>query len=155
MTDTPRGASKWEGRVFQLMQSHAATEEAVEAEYHELASSIDAADVRFLIELILADEKRHHLWLGQLSNSVKALIEMDPEPDIPWIRPLSNPSELLKTTKRFLAIEQDDAEELRHLLKELDGVKDSTLWALIVNLILLDTKKHIEILQFIRHRAKN
>jgi len=155
MTVTPRGASKWEGRVFQLMQSHAATEEKVEAEYYELASSIDAADVKFLIELILADEIRHHQWLDQLSNSVKALIEMEPEPEIPWLRALNNPGDLLKTTKRFLAIEEDDAKELRHLLKELESVQDTTLWALIVKLILLDTKKHIEILQFIRHRAKH
>jgi len=136
------------------MQSHAEAEEQIEEDYRQLASSVDAADVRFLIELILEDEGRHHRWFGQLSDAVKALIELKPEPEIPWVRPLSDPGELLKATKRFLAIERDDSKELRHTLKELHEVEDTTLWALVVLIMPPATEKHIEILRFIQRRAK-
>jgi len=155
MTETPRGASTWERTIFELMQSHGKAEEQVERDYRQLASSVGAADVRFLIELILEDEGRHHQWFGQLSNAITALIEMEPTPEIPWIEPLSDPGTLLESTKRFLAVERADAKELRHMLKELQVVEDTTLWALVVRLMLLDTEKHIEILRFIERRAKS
>lgn len=153
MTDV-QGASVWEHTLLEMLQRHVAEEEGVEAGYRALAAETEAKDVRFLIELILEDEARHHRWLGQLANSVRALVEQDPDADIPWIGRLDHRSELLEATKRFLAIERADARHLRQLMRELHEVEDTTLWALLVRLMLLDTEKHIEILRFVQRRAK-
>jgi len=144
----------WEATLLQMVNGHVKEEAQIEEDYRRLATEIDAADIRFLIELILEDEERHHRWLAQLASSVKALVDLDPSPDIPWIRPLHDGEELAAATKRFLAIEREDARHLRQLIKELHEVEDTTLWALLVRLMLLDTEKHIEILRFVQRRAK-
>jgi bacterioferritin (cytochrome b1) len=92
--------------------------------------------------------------MGQLADAVKALINNDTSPAIPWLRHLDDQKELLDATRRFLAVERDDAKQLRQLMKELHDVEDTTLWALLVRLMLLDTEKHIEILRFVQRRAK-
>ena len=92
--------------------------------------------------------------MGQLARAVKALVENDTSPEIPWLRHLEDPKDLLDATKRFLAVERDDAKHLRQLMRELHDVEDTTLWALLVRLMLLDTEKHIEILRFVQRRAK-
>jgi bacterioferritin (cytochrome b1) len=154
MTDTAPGASVWEGTLLQMVQGHVAAEEHIEDDYRELASSTDAPDVRFLVNLILEDEERHHRWMAQLADAVRALINNDTSPEIPWLRHLDDQKELVDATKRFLAVERDDAKHLRQLMKELHDVEDTTLWALLVRLMLLDTEKHIEILRFVQRRAK-
>jgi len=48
-----------------------------------------------------------------------------------------------------LAAEEKDRAELRRLRKQLKPFEETTLWALIVDLVLLDTEKHTRILRFI------
>lgn len=154
MSEDVVGASFWERSLLEMLQAHEAEEADVEQAYRQLAEQINAPDVRFLINLVLEDEERHHRWLGQLANSVKALAVDDHNPDIPWVGRLDDKDELRAATKRFLNIERQDAKGLRHLMRELHDVEETTLWALLVKLMLLDTEKHIEILRFIEHRTR-
>lgn len=154
MTDTLMGASTWEDALFRQIRAHVEAEAGVEQEYESLAETVDAPDVRYLINLILDDEKRHHRLLGQLAEAVRSFVEADRAPDVPAITRLEQPDALVAATKRFLAVEKEDARALRHLLRELQPVEDTTLWSLLVRLMLLDTEKHIEILRFVRKRAK-
>ena len=41
------------------------------------------------------------------------------------------------------------------MARELHGVKDTTMWHLLVRLMEMDTSKHLEILQFVRKHAKH
>jgi hypothetical protein len=57
-------------------------------------------------------------------------------------------------TKRLREFEEDDARNLVQLRKRLKPFADTTIWTLIVELLQLDTKKHITILRFLeRHQA--
>ena len=51
------------------------------------------------------------------------------------------------------AFEHEDAKSLHRLQKELRPLRNTTLFSLLVELMELDTKKHIVILEFIRRRA--
>ena len=54
---------------------------------------------------------------------------------------------------RVLDIELADIKELKRLRRRLDAYQDTTLWALLVDLMLLDTEKHVHILRFVASHA--
>jgi rubrerythrin len=112
--------------------------------------------VRYLVDLILNDESRHHQLFSELLNHVRSDIDFrDYEPKVPYLsRDGSDPKALMEATDRFLRFERDDARSLRQLRKELRPVRDTTLFSLLVELMELDTKKHIAILEFIRRSAQ-
>ncbi len=154
MAEKAPGASVWEAALLELLESHAADEADSEASYAELSSQVGAGDIKFLMDLILDDERRHHRWMAQLADSVRTLSGDALSPPIPSLGRIANPAALLHASRQFLAVERSDAKKLRHLLRELRDVEDTTLWAVLVRMMLADTTKHIEILRFIEMRAK-
>ena len=62
-------------------------------------------------------------------------------------------AELRETTDRLLEHEKSDAKELERLRKELHDVKDTTLWGLLVDIMVRDTEKHIAILRFVQQHT--
>ena len=56
---------------------------------------------------------------------------------------------LAEVTGCFLAAERADQKQLRALRSELRPFRDTSLWALLVELMEHDTAKHIRILSFI------
>ena len=57
---------------------------------------------------------------------------------------------LLDTTRQLIARERADAKELRQLRRDFHTMPKASLLPLLVELMLHDTAKHIEILRFIR-----
>lgn len=112
--------------------------------------------VRYLIDMILQDEARHHQTFTELVNRLRSDIDFrDYEPKVPYLRREHASREgLIEATDRFLAFERADAKSLHQLQKELRPVRDTTLFALLVKLMELDTEKHIAILEFIRRTAE-
>jgi AcrR family transcriptional regulator len=62
--------------------------------------------------------------------------------------------ELLAATRRLREYEETDKRELEALRKQLRPFEDTTLWRLIVDMILLDTEKHATILRFLERHAR-
>jgi hypothetical protein len=52
-------------------------------------------------------------------------------------------------------VERADLRELKDLSKRLKELDKVTLWGLLIELMVDDTKKHIKILEFIRDRSKD
>jgi hypothetical protein len=61
---------------------------------------------------------------------------------------------LVAETQALLDAERADSRELKRLQRRLEPFGDATMWPLIVDLMLLDTQKHIEILRFIAWHAR-
>ena len=99
----------FEHRVLQLLEQHGATEGALLEAYQEVASRADNDDaVRFLIELILDDEHRHHELFERMANAVRAFVwEVPVEPRLPPAVRRRNP-ELHAATSDLLAAERTD-----------------------------------------------
>ena len=86
----------------------------------------------------------------EMANELRSFVwEVDVEPRVPSMTERPDPA-LLAETKRLLAFEKDDRKELRQLRKALKHGPRSSLHPLLVELMLLDTNKHIAILEFIR-----
>jgi hypothetical protein len=150
------GASPWEQDIFDHVSGHVVHEGAVLEEYQRLADDPDgSAAFRYLAGLILADERRHHQLFNDLAESIRHMAEfrVDDEP-IPSLQGLKADRERIRaTTEQLIEAERADARELKQLAKKLKDVRESTLWGLLLELMLDDTAKHIKILQFIRDRA--
>ena len=160
MGDNLIGASVWEQNLFDAFGEHVETERELLEEYEKLAEETSSSGFAYLARMIVDDENRHHKLFGDLAESVKALTEArlddSPVPNIP-VTGLEDAERhrILDLTERLLEHERQDAKELGKLAKELKPVKDTTLWQLLVQLMHADTKKHIQILEFIEDRVKH
>jgi hypothetical protein len=106
--------------------------------------------IRYLGRLIIEDEERHHQVLNDMANRVDSWIQgKSVEPSTPSLSPRVDQGRL-EETRRLIALERQDARELRQLEKELRYSPPTSLLPLLVKLMLHDTARHIEILRFIR-----
>ena len=151
----PVGASLWERQLFNHLTQHATHERGLLEEYATAAQATESKALAYLIDLLLTDERRHHLIFEQLAGSLKLSAEMGAgSPDVPRIDfDAENRVEVLEVTARLLDQEEQDLRELKRLRRQFRDVKDTTLWDLLVELMERDTDKHIAILEFVRGHA--
>ena len=150
------GASVWEQQIYDYVSEHAATEGAMLEDYQRLAEDESGSPAfRYLANLILADERRHHELFNDLAESIRQMAELRLEDEpIASLHGLRSDRERIRSaTERLRAAERADAKELKQLSKMLKEVRETTLWGLLVDLAQDDTAKHIKILSFIRDRA--
>jgi len=137
-------------RLLKTLRTHSEREGAVLAAYRHLVDESPDEGVRYLGRLIIEDEERHHEVISEMANRIDSWIQgVDIEPSTPALSPHVDRA-LLEETRRLLALERQDAKELRELHRELHAAPPSSLLPLLVKLMLHDTATHIEILQFIR-----
>ena len=121
------------------------------AKYQQLAEESQRGAVRYLVNLIMEDERRHHQVMEDIANAVAwrgfdAPAGLRQAPDLDAERA---PDSLREETRRLLEFEERDARELSELRRSLDDFTDTTLWALLIEMMILDTEKHSLILKFL------
>jgi rubrerythrin len=154
LNDEPVGLSVWEQELYNVLREHVRSESQVLDRYENLADTA-SGHVRFLIELIAEDEARHHTLYEQWAETIKAMpFIAEPDDGVPDLKPERDPARLLAAIDDLLAFEKQDADQLKKLDKKLKDVRETTIWPLLVELMALDTRKHIRILEFLRDHAK-
>jgi len=150
------GASVFEQEAFDALVAHEKDEEEVITAYEAFATETESKVVRFLIELIVEDERRHHKVLEQLANTIRAQSTFEetgtrvPYLDVHRRRDRA----VLETTKRFLEVERKDRSHLKDLAKTVEAC-GGEVDAFVVNLLRMDTERHIQILKFIEHLVRH
>jgi len=138
-----------------LLARHGAEEGEILAEYERLAASTTDPAARYLLDLILADERHHHRMLVQLATAMAWETLMTCETSVPSLG-WQLDAGLVDATRKLIEHEEKDRHELQILKKRLRLFKETTLWSLMVDLMLRDTEKHTAILSFLeRHAAGN
>lgn len=158
-TDTielPRGASTWEREIFQHLSTHAAREGAMLAEYVREAERTGSRALAYVIGILADDERRHHAQMADLLRSLVTDAELrSDDPAVPRLDfDRVDTSEVLALTRRLIEEEKQDVATLKQLRKQFDDVADTTLWALLVDTMRLDTEKHLAILKFVEKQAR-
>jgi len=143
--------SEWWVSITHSFQAHVREETAFLERYERAVEQADDPAITFLLRMILDDEHRHHALFEEMSAA--ALGERDGLPRVPSPTPACA-RELLEPTERFLDAERADGEQLRRLRKELGPVRDETLWPLLVELMEIDTRKHVLVLEYLRSRLR-
>ena len=149
-SELPAGASVWQRDLFTHLTEHAQKERHLLEEYGAAADATDSKALAFLVKLIIEDERRHHALFDELAASLKS--EAEPRGDDPVVPRMDfnriDRASVRDLTGRLLRRERQDLQELKKLQKELRDFEDTTLWALLVDLMKRDTEKHIAILRF-------
>ncbi|MDA8044278.1 MAG: hypothetical protein M0Z30_03430 [Actinomycetota bacterium] len=156
MQEQLSGASVWEQSLYDHLTSHEENERELLVEYQHAAAESQSAAFRYLTALIIEDEVRHHRMIHELAESLRMDTEMQSgEPVVPRLGGWGPDSHrIAELGDRLLEHEEMDLQFLRRLRKEMDTIKDTTMWPLLVKLMELDTTKHMEILNFVRRQAR-
>lgn len=113
-------------------------------EYERLHDALDDPGTRFLLDLILEDERRHHALFERLAAAARNEGGAPPEPDLD----ADAVALLAEPTRLYLADEREDRHHLERLRRELGG-RHAGLWSLLIELLDLDTQKHVRILEYL------
>ena len=152
------GTKEWEEDMYQRVSTHGQTEGQILEEYQQLAANEEMSPAfRYLARVILDDEVRHHRIFDDLAASMKAQLDHDyDEQPIPSLSGFhADRFRIKRVTDDLLRIEREDLRELKEFSKQLKEFRTVSLWSLLIELMLDDTKKHIKILEFIRDRAED
>jgi hypothetical protein len=156
MTDeSSRGPSPWDRQLHAHLKGHVETERAMLEKYAEVAERTDSKAFRYLVNLLIDEEVRHHRLFSEMADSLEtqALMKRE-EPDIPYMDfQRADRAAVLEGANELLENEKRDIGELKRLQRDLRDLKDTTLWGLLVELMERDTEKHIAILKFVRDHA--
>jgi hypothetical protein len=152
--ETPAGLSVWEREVYDLLVDHVTKESEVVDEYDELLER-STGHVRFLLKLIIEDELRHHELYQEWAKTFRSFGTFEePVDGVPNIVQEVEPERLIAALERLLALEKDDARQLKDLEKQFKDFRRTTIWPLLTELMASDTAKHIRILEFLLHHAR-
>ena len=152
--EAPTGLSVWERDIYELLVDHVAKESQVVDEYDELYEG-STGHVRFLLGQIVEDELRHHAIYEEWAETFRSFSTfVEPADGVPNLVQEAEPERLIAAVEKLLAIEKDDAKQLKELEKRFKDFRQTTIWPLLTELMAFDTQKHIRILEFLLHHAK-
>lgn len=155
MTDIIVGASPFQQRLYEHLSGHVEDEHEVLQAYSALADSTGSEAFKYVAELILDEERRHHQVLRDLTEAVRRAASLSGEPSpIPHLDLYKDREAILAATDRLLAVEEEDQRHLKALAKELEDFEGTTLWSLLVKLMQADNDKHRMILKFVKRNAR-
>ena len=142
-------------QLLDQLEAHEESERELLTDYRYAARFGPDPGVRFLMELILEDEDRHHRLTEAMVRDVKSsVLWLSAEPPLPSVGVnLEDNANVLSQTERFLGVEEESTAQLKALKKELKGLHDGLL-ELIVDGMEIDTHKHIDILKYIQKQLQ-
>ena len=142
-------------RLMNEFQSHASHEERWLSNYRTIAKETGDPLVRFLLELIVADEERHHELTGRMIGKLKD--------ELSWTRSAGLPrrvdekgetgKRLLLSLESFLDAERKGIKEYERLRKTSKGLYRD-VFALLYTTMIHDSRKHIGIIEFLRRKLR-
>jgi type II secretory pathway predicted ATPase ExeA len=150
------GPSATDRALYAHLTNHIGNERGLLEEYQGIANSTESKAFRYLVNLLIQDEIRHHQLFSELAESLETIALMKPEdPTVPFIDfAQADRDGVLEATKRLLEREREDARELKELQNEIRATKDNSLKGLVVELMQRDTEKHVAILRFVQKNTK-
>jgi rubrerythrin len=142
-------------RLMNEFQAHATQEERSLSSYRVIAGETDDPRMRFLLGLIVADEEKHHELTARMISKLRD--------ELAWTRSTAlarrggehahAAKRLLASVESFIAGERKALEDYARLKKQSRGLYRD-MFALLYTTMIHDSRKHIDILNFLRARLK-
>jgi len=142
-------------RLLKEFESHDGKEGDFIRSYKDIAAKSNDPLIKYLLQMIITDEERHHAVMHAMASSLRGSINWSKAADaIPSMSELgAEKGELMKLTTDFIKLEKDGIKESKQLLKSTKGYYQG-LFTLLVATTIHDSEKHVEILDFLRQRIK-
>lgn len=154
LMNRPEGISAVE-KLLNEFEAHEAKEEKTLEEYRKALGSIKDPATRFVMQLIISDEEKHRAVTHALSATLKGSLNwtkpaasLEGAPDEPEIN-----SKLSAVTEDFIDLEKAGIKEYKLLLKESSGYYHD-LFKILIETMIRDSEKHVEMLNFLSRRLK-
>ncbi len=152
----PMHLSVLDGRLHAELLEHAFKEDELLHSYQRVAQQSGSPYVRYLVDLIVADEKRHHDlfadWALQLADHATF---RSAEGSMPEVQEVPGDHEtLLAATERLMAAEREDLRKTRQFRKETRDMRNTTVWPIVLDIMARNAKSHIRVLKFIRKHLR-
>jgi hypothetical protein len=147
--EPPVGLSACEQEVFDHLVKHMRDEDQLVERYENLATQA-GGHVEYLLRLIMEDERRHHRLFEEWCNALRGVAQFRTvDPQVPDLVRTERPDEVAATVRTFLDAERADKRDLDRLKKLVKDVRSDTLWDVLIEVMELDTRKHIALLKFL------
>ena len=142
-------------QLLAFVTTHVEREGELLASYQAIAEHSSDEYVRYLTNLIITDERRHHELLEEMANYLRAGVDgSDLRPRVPWLTRPAHPTALREAAARLARSERRDRRELLRFRRRLRPIRSTSLLPVLVNAMLLDTKKHLLLLRAIRRSTR-
>lgn len=141
-------------RLMKEFEGHETHETVFLRRYREILERTHNPLVKFLVELIVADEEKHQVVLHAMTSTLKgSLIWEHLQNAIEGDNLGKEKDEMLKVTEEFIHVEQKEIEEYRKLARATKRYYQG-LFTLFLTAMIHDSEKHVEILEFLRKKLK-
>lgn len=141
-------------QLLNEFELHEAKEERFLEDYRNALREVKNPANRFVLQMIVADEEKHravsHALVATLKGSLtwsKPQGSLEGEADDPAAN-----AKLLAVTDEFINLEKEGIREYKALMKEAAGYYHG-LFKILVNSMIRDSEKHLELLEFLRQRV--
>lgn len=157
--DLEKGGEQEESEAERLLkefESHDGKEGVFIRSYKEIAEKSKDPLIKFLLQLIISDEERHHAVMHAMASSLRgSLTWSNPKDAIPVFGEVgAEKDELKKLTADFIKLEKEGIKESKKLLKTTKGYYQG-LFTLLVDTMRHDSEKHVAILDFLHKRLSS
>jgi rubrerythrin len=142
-------------KLLNEFEAHEGKEEQTIDGYRKILSDVQNPVTRFVIQMILSDEEKHRAVTHSMVSTLKG--------SLTWTKPAgsleggadeSNVNrQLLAVTDEFIELEKSGIKEYKVLLKQSADYYHG-LFKILLNSMIRDSEKHVELLEFIRQRVK-
>ena len=142
-------------RLANEFEAHEAQEGKFLRQYKDLAGKTKNRMIKFLLQLIISDEEKHHAITHAMASTLKGDLNWtNPDDAIRGLYDLGeDKKKLLKLTEDFIRVEKEGISEYKKLIKESRGYYRD-LFVLLFQSMVRDSEKHVEILEFLRDRLR-
>ncbi len=146
--------------VEQLMKEfehHEDQEGEFVTQYKEIAGRSRDPLVKFLLHLIISDEEKHRAAVHAMASTLKCDLTWTKREDafqgLGELNEEKESKELLKLTSDFIRHEKEGIRQYRKLIKSSKGYYYG-VFVLLLQSIIRDSEKHVEILEFLRRKLR-
>ena len=153
-TDRSKEISQVE-RLFNEFEAHERKEENSVEHYKKALGEIRDPVNRFLLQMIISDEEKHRAVTHAIVSTLKGSLTWT-KPDGIFETSADTPGkdqQLLGVTEEFIDLERAGVREYKLLLKESEGYYHG-LFKILLESMIRDSEKHIELLEYLRQRLK-
>lgn len=142
-------------RLLNEFEAHESREEQSVDHYRNALGEMKNPVTRFVMQMIIADEEKHRAVTHAMVSTLRgSLTWSKPEGSLEGGSNLAaDNAKLLAATEDFIDIEKQGIKEYKLLSKQSEGYYQG-LFKILVDSMIRDSEKHVELLEFLRQRFK-
>lgn len=143
-------------QLLNEFEAHEAAEEKALEHYRNALGSMPNPMTRFLMQLIVSDEEKHRAVIHAMAATLRgSLTWSKPAGSLEGTEDIGAINDKLRgVTDEFIALEKQSVKEYKALAAESSGYYHG-LFKILLDSMVRDSEKHIEILEFLRKTLKD